>query len=362
MKLMLPLLFSLSCAQFGTPPNKEDLKRIQTSPQYDIKKDKFINRRPDIREKMRKKIGFKIYKKWLFGESKDRFPSTKLPEGNPKITEFVKTSDNIKVIWLGHSTLLLNIEGKIILIDPVFSDSASPFSFAIKRFQPPVIKLHDLPKIDFIVISHDHYDHLDKETIEYFKDKKTRFLLPLGVGSHLKGWGIDPKRLVELDWWQKKEYGGFEFIATPAQHFSGRSLSDQDATLWASWIIKKGKRKIFFSGDSGYDTHFKTIGDKYGPFDLAFLDSGQYNLAWEPVHMLPPQVGKATLELKAQKLIPIHWGMFSLSFHSWYEPPVKIKKQAEIKGIDLLTPKLGEMITLKDKTTHWWEDLVSGTL
>ena len=297
---------------------------------------------------------------WFFGDDNDRSPKEKLPEVVPNIKSFLITSDHIKVIWLGHSTLLINLGGKIILLDPIFSKAASPVPFFVTRFQPPVIKLKDLPHIDYVVISHDHYDHLDRDTVQYFKDKKTLFLTPLGVGAHLRGWGIQKERITELDWWESINLDGISFTATPAQHFSGRGLFAQNKTLWAGWVLQKGAKKVFFSGDSGFDSHFKEIGERLGPFDLAFLDVAQYNPIWKEIHLLPEQVPQAFFDVNAKFLIPIHWAMFEIAMHPWYEPGEKLKINAKEKGINLLTPKIGQMIELgkNQQTSYWWEPLI----
>ncbi len=301
-----------------------------------------------------------LWVNWFFGDDNDRSPKEKLPEVVPNIKSFLVTSDHIKVIWLGHSTLLINLGGKIILLDPIFSKAASPVPFVVTRFQPPVIKLKDLPHIDYVVISHDHYDHLDRDTVQYFKDKKTLFLSPLGVGSHLRGWGIQKERIKELDWWESIKWDGITFTATPAQHFSGRGLFAQNKTLWAGWVLQKGTKKVFFSGDSGFDSHFKEIGERLGPFDLAFLDVAQYNPIWKEIHLLPEQVPQAFFDVNAKFLIPIHWAMFEIAMHPWYEPGEKLKVNAKDKGINLLTPKIGQMIELgkNQKTSYWWEPLI----
>lgn len=303
-------------------------------------------------------MSFGMIFKWLF-ERGARFPASILPEVKPDFAEFLKPSDRLKVIWFGHSTFLLNFSGKIILVDPVFSGNAAPFSFLVKRFQPAVAKLEDLPKIDYIVISHDHYDHLDMMTMKFFAAKENHFLTPLGVGSHLRRWGIDAKRITELDWWQDAKMDGVEFIATPAQHFSGRGMFDERKTLWASWVIRNSSHNIYFSGDSGYDTHFKAIGDKYGPFDLAFIENGQYYHKWRPVHVFPEESVQAYFDLKAKRFLPVHWGMFVLSLHSWREPIDTLLKLSREKGVNLITPKIGELISIDEayRSTEWWTDL-----
>ncbi len=354
--LALGLLLS-GCAAFGTRPNSEEKKKFLNSPQYKADREVFDNRIPNLQDNVKKRIEFKDYFK-IFSSEEGLVPKKKLPEVHPLTADFLKSSENIKVIWLGHSTVLLNLKGKIVLIDPVFSGSASPFSFMVKRFQPPVLKLEELPKIDYIVISHDHYDHLDMETMEFFSKKDVQFLVPLGVGSHLVGWDVDRQRITELDWWQSKSIDGLEFTATPAQHFSGRNLFNQNQTLWASWVIKNDTQKIYFSGDSGYDIHFKEIGDKLGPFDLAFVENGQYNPKWCEVHLLPDEVIKAYTDLNAKKLFPIHWGMFKLSFHPWYEPIQLTSKASAERGIHLVSPIMGEIVEVTDerKNIDWWKD------
>ena len=345
------------CSAFGTRPGKDDEQKFKTSAHYNSEDKIFFNRRPNLVKEMRKNaMSFSTFKEWFAG-GENRKPSKPLPEIKPDMKEFVKPSSDIKVVWFGHSTFLLNMDGKIILVDPVFSGSASPFSFMVKRFQKPVLELSELPPIDYVVISHDHYDHLDMESIQFFKDKKTLFVAPLGVGSHMIGWGISSNRITELDWWQTHGQDGLSFTATPAQHFSGRDGLHDNTTLWASWVIKSENHNIYFSGDSGYDTHFKDIGDKYGPFDLAFIENGQYNPKWKEVHMLPEESVKAFYDLKAKRYFPVHWGMFELAFHSWNEPIQRISEMAWNQGIPLVSPKLGEVVQVTDsyKNLFWWE-------
>lgn len=352
------------CSSFGTHPGKEYFNKFKASSHYNPEENIFLNRRPNLVKEMQKKaMSFSTFKEWLSG-GENRKPSKALPEVKPDMLEFVKPSSDIKVVWFGHSTFLLNMDGKIILVDPVFSGSAAPFGFMVKRFQKPVLELSELPTIDYIVISHDHYDHLDMESIKFFKDKKTLFVAPLGVGSHMIGWGIPSNRITELDWWQTHTQDGLEVTATPAQHFSGRNGIHDNTTLWASWVLKSESHKIYFSGDSGYDTHFKDIGEKYGPFDLAFIENGQYNPKWKEVHMLPEESIQAFKDLNAKRYFPVHWGMFELAFHSWYEPIQKISEMAWDNSIKLVSPKLGEVVQVNDgyKNIFWWEDEIQPSL
>lgn len=295
-----------------------------------------------------------VMKEVFFGGGR-RSPVGKLPEVKPDMTAFQAPSDKLKFIWLGHSTLLLNLEGQNVLIDPVFFN-ASPVSFMIKRFQPPVIKLEELPPIQTIVISHDHYDHLDRKTIQYFIEKPVNFLVPTGVGEHLRSWGVNPHRITELKWHESITRQGITYRATPAQHFSGRGLFDRNETLWASWIIKTEHENIYYSGDSGYGPHFKEIGKLHGPFDYAFLENGQYNERWPDVHMQPEETLQALLDLNAQTLIPVHWGMFDLSLHHWSEPIIRTHTIAKNWDIPILTPRLGEIVDSKNHpSSPWWE-------
>ncbi len=298
---------------------------------------------------------FTVVKK-MFGEHDSRIPHKKLPEVKPDLVEFLKPSQKLKFIWLGHSTLLLNLEGQTILIDPVFFN-ASPVSFLVKRFQDPVIKLEELPPIDVIVISHDHYDHLDKQTIRFFQKKSTVFFVPTGVGGHLKEWGIDSKRITELTWGKSGIHQDIIYRATPAQHFSGRGLFDRNTTLWASWILESKTEKIFYSGDSGYGPHFKEIGNEYGPFDYAFMENGQYNERWPDVHMQPEESLQALLDVNAHTVIPVHWGMFDLSLHHWTEPITRTHAIAKAWDIPIITPRLGEVVDANHKPDQaWWNE------
>lgn len=294
----------------------------------------------------------------FFFEGRKRAPAARLPEVMPDLAAFLEPSESMKFIWLGHSSVLLNLDGRTVLIDPVFHH-ASPFPFLVRRFQAPVLKLRDLPRIDVVLISHDHYDHLDKHVITYLKDQGCVFITPTGVGSHLRRWGVPEHKIIERGWGESVLYQGITFKAAPAMHFSGRSLFDRNKTLWASWILQGKTEKIYFSGDSGYGPHFSQIGEAEGPFDYAFIENGQYNVRWPQVHMQPEESLQALFDLNASVFIPIHWGMYDLSLHHWSEPIVRTHKIATSWDIPILTPKLGEIV---DPTTHtnerWWEEVL----
>lgn len=357
--LSFGILLAMAWEALGTRPSAEDKKRFASSPQWQVDRQIFENRIHNLRDNITKRFTMKDYYRFFTNNTKDLAPSVPLPEAHSELKEFFQPSESLKVIWYGHSTLLLNMGGKIILIDPIFSGHASPLSFMIKRFQPALLKLNELPAIDYVVISHDHYDHLDMGTVKAFVGKPTKFLVPLGIGSHLKGWGIAPDAITEMDWWQTRQIGELEFVATPAQHFSGRNGIKDAETLWASWIIKGPKFNLYFSGDSGYDTHFAEIGKRYGPFDIAFLENGQYNEKWPEVHLLPEQVITAYKDLRAKSIFPIHWGAFVLASHTWYEPIVLLQKAAQAENIRLFSPTIGETVVVNDdyQNKSWWEKL-----
>jgi L-ascorbate metabolism protein UlaG (beta-lactamase superfamily) len=249
-----------------------------------------------------------------------------------------------------------------LLLDPVFTNAA-PLPFLVTRFQKPVLEMEELPPIDLILISHDHYDHLDKQSIAFFRDKETQFIVPLGVSSYLKGWGIDESRITELDWWQEISFSSLKVACTPSQHFSGRRGPRGNKTLWASWAVIGENERFYFSGDSGFDTHFAEIGEKYGPFDVAFMESGQYNPMWHMTHMFPEESVNGGIALKAKSIQPIHWGMFRLSTHDWFEPPEEVRRFGTEKNIMINTPILGEIVQPSTPQVFraWWRDVDSTT-
>ncbi|MDD8060770.1 MULTISPECIES: MBL fold metallo-hydrolase [Shewanella] len=262
---------------------------------------------------------------------------------------------------LGHSTILMRLDGEYVLIDPVFSERASPVQWAgPKRFHESPISIADLPAIKAVIISHDHYDHLDKAAIEQLADKVQHFITPLKVGEYLTAWGVDPIQVTELEWWQSVELNGLTIIATPAQHFSGRGLLDRDQTLWASWVIQGLQHKIFYSGDSGYFGGFKDIGERYGPFDVSMIETGAYNELWSDIHMLPEQSLQAHIDVNAKVMIPVHNGTFDLALHDWFEPFERINKLAKQHHVTLATPKFGQAVMLANPQANelWWRDIM----
>jgi L-ascorbate metabolism protein UlaG (beta-lactamase superfamily) len=262
---------------------------------------------------------------------------------------------------LGHSSVLIWLDGEFWLTDPIFSERASPFSFiGPQRFHPSPISLADLPNIKGVILSHNHYDHMDKATLQTLKDKADNFYMPLGLGGDLKKWGIEDAKINELDWWDNIKIGEVTLTATPSFHFSGRSLSDSNQTLWASWVITGSKHNLFFSGDSGYFDGFKKIGERLGPFDVSFMETGAYNKLWPYVHMQPAASVKAHLDLNAKLMIPIHNGTFDLALHTWFDPFEKIEKLAKKIDFKWYTPSIGEAVSVGNSQpiNRWWQDSI----
>lgn len=258
---------------------------------------------------------------------------------------------------LGHSTMLIKLAGEFYLTDPVFSRRASPVQWAgPARFHAPPIAIDDLPPIKAVILSHDHFDHLDHAAIVALAGKTGCFLTPLGVGDRLIAWGVDKNKVRQFDWWQETELDGVRFAATPAQHFSGRGMSDRNATLWSSWVIMHKGLRIFFSGDTGYFSGFREIGSKYGPFDVALLETGAYDKLWPDVHMQPEETLQAFLDLDSAWLVPVHNGTFDLGLHRWQEPFDRILALATAQGVAISTPEMGEPLDLERPHAGrpWW--------
>lgn len=268
----------------------------------------------------------------------------------------------VRATWLGHSTVFVEIGGRRVLVDPVWSERASPVGFAgPKRFQPVPIALADLPLPDLVVVSHDHYDHLDRETVVSLAARGARFVTALGVGAHLEGWGITAASITELDWWESFEPApGLTVRALPARHFSGRGLHDRNRTLWASWSLEAGGHRVHFGGDGGFDGDaFAAIGERCGPFDLTMLEIGAFDAAWAAIHLGPQNAVRAHALLRGQVLLPIHWGTFNLGLHAWDEPIEELLVAAQRAGARIALPRIGESVVAGAPlpTTPWWRAL-----
>jgi L-ascorbate metabolism protein UlaG (beta-lactamase superfamily) len=275
--------------------------------------------------------------------------------------EAISDSDAPRVTWFGHSAFFLEMDGQRLLIDPMFGPRPSPVSWVgTKRYKTNFsVQLEDFPTIDAIIISHNHYDHLDFNSIRKLMNKTAQFIVPLGVSQHLIKWGVPSDKITEHDWWEELEFKCLKLACTPARHFSGRGLFDRDSTLWCSWVIVGREAKIFYSGDSGYGPHFKEIGEKYGPFDLTLLECGQYDERWSNIHMMPEETVRAHLELRGKMLIPVHWGAYTLSFHAWTDPVERVTEAALKYQVSISTPKIGETVVITSKefpTNRWWRN------
>ena len=347
-------LFVAYAPQFGRKPHGEHLARLRKSPQY--KGDKFDNAPvADPAIGLSKMMGVM----WqMMRGGIERRPRQKLPSAQPIFDK----ETGAYLTWFGHSTFLYEIDGKKILFDPMLGKYASPVPFMITRYPYDLpSSAEKLPPLDAVIISHDHYDHLDHKTIGELKHKVGRFIMPLGVGSHLLHWGVPKEKITELDWWGETTLDDLTIAALPSQHFSGRSLTDRKKTLWAAWAIKNKTANVFFGGDSGDFPGFARIGEKHGPFDLTLLDSGQYNERWKEVHMLPEQSVVAHKDLKGKVFMPIHWSAFTLSIHAWNEPPERALAAAVKEKIEMITPKIGERFNVLSERPKemWWRDVTS---
>lgn len=298
---------------------------------------------------------------YLVGGKKERIPPQPLPV--VPLTAFSREAvpAGVRFSWLGHSSVFLELNGKRVLFDPVFSERASFLPWmGPKRFQPAPLRASDLPQLDAVLISHNHYDHMDKSTIIELAGKSLSFHVPLGLSGVLKDWGVPKPKIREYAWWDEVAMNGITIAATPARHFSGRGLFDRNKTLWCSWVVSGGERSVFFSGDTGITAGFREIGQKYGPFDVTFIKMAAYNENWPDIHLNPEQAVEAHLALRGKAFVPIHWGTFDLAMHSWHEPIERLVKAAEQEKIRTIMPKMGELIDPgRYQNGYWWRTFVN---
>jgi len=339
--------------QFGAEAKEQSLERIRKS-------SNFLNGEFKNSEKTIQNTGFK----WstipqFFTNGNNKVPSKELPIEKLTKSYFENVPIQPRITWFGRSTSFVEMEGLTIFIDPMLGDVPAPSPFlGTKRFQKELpISIDSLPKIDIVLISHDHYDHLDYGSIVKLKDKVAEFYVPLGIKAHLTLWGVEASKITEFDWWESIRFNKVEFVSTPARHFSGRGVTNRNSTLWCSWVLKSENSNIFFSGDSGYGKHFKEIGEKYGPFDFAMVECGQYNEQWSQIHMTPEETIQASIDVKSSLTMPIHWGSFKLALHSWDDPIIRVSAQAKVLNVKITTPKIGEAIVLSEEnypSEKWW--------
>lgn len=302
-----------------------------------------------------------MFRELLFG-GQQRRPPAPLPIERPHEAWARRPDTGFRATWLGHSTVLLELDGRRVLTDPVFGERLSPVSvIGPRRFHPVPAKLDELPALDLVLLSHDHLDHLCRMTMLALARTSVPIVTALGVGAHLERYGIAPERITELDWRQSVEIAGLRLTATPAQHFSGRGLRDRNKTLWASWVIESARRKVFFSGDTGLTPEFEAIGRAYGPFDLVMLEIGAYHPTWGAIHLGPENALEAFRMLGGGTLLPVHWGTFSLGFHAWNDPAETLLDLAAARGARIITPRLGAAVEPEqlDGPTPWWREVLS---
>jgi L-ascorbate metabolism protein UlaG (beta-lactamase superfamily) len=346
---VLGAFFINGCSTINARPDADEIAREQQSKQWSA--GRFANPQPmwsDIRGTV----------SGMFESTKDQAPSSPVPvvsDGGAALRTAPATG--LRVTWFGHSSAFLEIDGTKILIDPLWSERASPVSWAgPKRWYPPPIALIDLPQLDAVVISHDHYDHLDRASIVALAGSSTRFVVPLGVGAFLRAWGIDASRITELDWWQSAQVGTLQIVATPSRHHSGRLSPQSDLRLWAGYAFIGDRHRAWYSGDTGFHSALAEIGSRLGPFDVTLIEAGQYDAAWPDWHLGPEQAVEADRLVGGRKMIPVHWGLIQLAHHSWTEPVERVLVAAKCRGVEVIVPRPGESVepTTEVALNRWW--------
>lgn len=349
--LALLTVWVLSWPVFGTAPKGERLARLSKLANF---KDGTLSNlsptpmKPDSISYWDMIVG-------MIKGNENSAPKKTLPHVRPDFSE----TDKTRITWFGHSSYLIQVDGVKILVDPVFSKRPSPFSYigTGSYMGTDFVKCEDFPELDIVLITHDHYDHLDYQSILKLKSKTRLFITSLGAGAHLEYWGVPSKQIVELAWGEEMIAKGLKFTAAPARHFTGRGFK-RNQSLWSAFILQASKHKLYLGGDSGYDTHFKKTGEQHGPFDLAILECGQYNAYWPLIHMFPEQTVHAAKDLNAKVLLPVHWAKFTLAMHAWNEPAIRVTRKARTENLKITTPLLGEQVILDESypSKEWWLD------
>lgn len=342
---------------FGKRPTLESLEQIKQLPNFEKGEIKNLLDTPT----KPKEISYSTMLRKMLKGNKKGSPLHALPSLKPELANSIP----LKITWFGHSSYLLQVDELNILVDPVFSKRTSPFQFlGTKQFPgTDFFKVEDFPAIDYLVITHDHYDHLDYASILKLSGQIDKVVASLGVADHLVHWGIVKDKITSLAWGERITFNSnLEFICTPARHFSGRGIR-RNQSMWASFVLKTRSYHLFLGGDSGYGPHFKEIGDQFGPFDLSILECGQYNTMWPLIHMFPNEVVKAAVDLKSKNMMPVHWGKYRLALHDWDEPIKLVVKEAGLANVNLVTPMLGQSFILGQERPNfrWWEGIGSST-
>lgn len=340
--------------RFGALAQAERLKRMQSYPNFKDGAFENLEYTPALAEGT---SNVEVFKSFFFAKKVRNAPVDSIPVVQTNLKQL--PADSNLYVWFGHSSYLLQLDGKKILVDPVFSKYASPVRFGIKAFLSTYsYSAEDMPEIDILVITHDHWDHLDYNTFKALQHKVKHIITAIGVGAHLEKWGFAKERITELYWGEQAELLNFKFTSTPSRHFSGRTFK-RNTSLWSSFVLQSASKKIFIGGDSGYGKHFKEIGDSYGPFDYAIIENGQYNKMWKYIHLMPEQVITVSQELKTKMTIPVHSSKFPLAHHPWDEPLIRVTQEAQRQNFPLLMPKIGQPVSLDhpQEFPQWWQGL-----
>jgi L-ascorbate metabolism protein UlaG (beta-lactamase superfamily) len=346
----------MSMPQFGAPMTGARLERARANAQY--REGRFVNLEPEAPST----TSLLDYTMRQFSGDEVREPPKPVPvlAVDPAALSSPPPASGLRAFWIGHASTYAEIDGVRLLLDPVFAEHVSPLPVGPRRFHAPPIELADLPKIDAVLISHDHYDHLEMDTVRALAARGSKFFVPLGIGAHLERWGVPAAQVEELEWWQERTLGsGVRIVCTPTRHYSGRGLNNRSSTLWSSWSVVGPKHRFFYSGDTGYAKLFQDIGARLGPFDLAFIKIGAYGpgAAWTDIHMTPEQAVQVNRDVRARRMFPVHWSTFNLAYHDWDEPIRRTAAEAKRAGVDLVTPRLGEWVDANRefRSTPWWE-------
>ncbi|ALW86546.1 hypothetical protein AUC43_16530 [Hymenobacter sedentarius] len=354
--LVAAVAFVSLSPEFGGTPTKAERAAFAKSGHYH--NGEFVNLVPT--QVMTGSSTLAVLWKFLFRKNPNARPAGPLPmQPLDSLAIVHKTPELVRVTWFGHSSSLVELAGKNILLDPMLSVDLGPSALLTPpRYNPTLpISPEKLPPIDAVLISHDHYDHLDYQTIRRIKGKVAHFYVPLGVGAHLRAWGVAPERIREMNWGDSVRLPGLTLVCTPSRHFSGRGLTNRNSTLWSSWVMKSATKSVFYSGDGGYGPHFRTIGTTYGPFDLALMECGQYDAQWAQIHMMPEQSVQAAHDVRTQVMLPVHWAAFTEANHAWNDPVIRATAEAARLHQPITTPHLGEPVTLGAAlpSSRWWE-------
>ena len=340
--------------QFGAKPSKSDLEKYSKSTHWNG--TIFENLETTSMDFSWSKLPDFLNKQFFKKEGREVQSIPIIPFNK----QWQFSHDAMQSIWYGHSAIYMNLNNSNILIDPMFGDDAAPIApFKVRRFSTATLGIiDDLPEIDLVLISHDHYDHLDYKSILKLKDKTRHFYVALGVKRHLVSWGIAEDCITEFNWWEDMLFRDIKITFTPTRHFSGRGFTDRAKSLWGGWVLKTEQENIWFSGDSGYGTHFTEIGERLGPFDFAFMECGQYNENWHQIHMYPEESVQAALDARVLNCMPVHWAGFALAQHSWQEPVERFVERSKLEKLNFIVPKIGELFHVKSTSvSKWWQEI-----